>query len=94
MSFWLLLFHNRYERDIFVIKPNKDKPIPNFMGILLFLQMLANQRLVRFIHSNNLLWQATSKSLLAELRKKTGFTFTNCKKALDLYENDMEKVRL
>lgn len=50
-------------------------------------------RIFRLIHTNSLLWQATNKSLLAKLRKKTGYTFANCRKALELHENDVEKVR-
>ncbi|KYM93366.1 PREDICTED: elongation factor Ts, mitochondrial [Cyphomyrmex costatus] len=49
-------------------------------------------QIFRLIHTNSLLWQATNKSLLAKLRKKTGYTFTNCKKALELHENDMDKA--
>lgn len=49
-------------------------------------------QIFRLIHTNGLLWQATNKSLLAKLRKKTGYTFTNCKKALELHENDLDKV--
>jgi len=35
---------------------------------------------------------ASEKSALAALRKKTGYTFTNCKKALDMHNNDLEKA--
>jgi elongation factor Ts len=34
------------------------------------------------------------KNALAALRKKTGYTFANCKKALELHENDLTKVSL
>lgn len=51
-------------------------------------------QMFRLIHTNNLLWQTTNKSLLAKLRKKTGYTFANCKKALELHENDMDKVSI
>lgn len=50
-------------------------------------------KIFRLIHTNGLLWQSTNKSLLAKLRKKTGYTFSNCKKALEMHENDMDKVR-
>lgn len=50
-------------------------------------------QIFRLIHTNSLLWQATNKSLLAKLRKKTGYTFANCKKALEMHENDVDKVR-
>ncbi|XP_043287705.1 elongation factor Ts, mitochondrial isoform X4 [Venturia canescens] len=46
----------------------------------------------RFFHTNNVLWYSSSKSLLAKLRKKTGYTFSNCKKALELHNNDLAKA--
>lgn len=48
--------------------------------------------LFRFIHSTPLIY-ATEKSALATLRKKTGYTFANCKKALELHQNDITKVK-
>lgn len=33
------------------------------------------------------------KSALSALRKKTGYTFANCKKALELHNNDVNEVR-
>lgn len=50
-------------------------------------------QIFRLIHTNSFLWQAIKKSPLQKLRKKTGYTLENCKKALQLYENDIEKVR-
>lgn len=50
-------------------------------------------QIFRLIHTNKLLWQATKKSPLQKLRKKTGYTLENCKKALQLHENDLEKVK-
>lgn len=55
---------------------------------------MISTKLIRYIHTNSFLWQATNKSLLAKLRKKTGYTFSNCKKALELHQNDLEKVCL
>lgn len=46
----------------------------------------------RFFHSTSLHF-AAEKSHLASLRKKTGYTFANCKKALELHNNDIQKVR-
>jgi len=54
-------------------------------------QMIPSQ-IFRLIHTNSLFSQA-NKSLLAKLRKKTGYTFSNCRKALTMHDNDMEKVR-
>lgn len=46
----------------------------------------------RLIHSTPLIYSA-EKSSLAVLRKKTGYTFANCKKALELHQNDLTKVK-
>lgn len=35
---------------------------------------------------------AVDKGSLAKLRKKTGFSMSNCKKALEINENDLAKV--
>nr|XP_012230253.1 PREDICTED: elongation factor Ts, mitochondrial [Linepithema humile]XP_012230254.1 PREDICTED: elongation factor Ts, mitochondrial [Linepithema humile] len=51
-------------------------------------------QIFRLIHTNGLVWQASNKSLLAKLRKKTGYTFSNCKKALELHENDVNKAEI
>jgi len=45
--------------------------------------------LMRFFSSNSSLWAAVNKSDLAKLRKKTGYTFVNCKKALEVNNNDL-----
>lgn len=55
---------------------------------------MISSRIIRYIHTNNTLWQTSSKSLLAELRKKTGYTFSNCKKALELHQNDLVKAEV
>lgn len=41
---------------------------------------------------NNLRQYATQPSPLAALRKLTGYSFVNCKKALELHNNDVAKV--
>ncbi|XP_054283703.1 elongation factor Ts, mitochondrial isoform X2 [Macrosteles quadrilineatus] len=47
----------------------------------------------RFVHlSTNRVLMAASKSNLAKLRKKTGYPFGNCKKALEENNNDLEKA--
>lgn len=55
----------------------------------------------RFLHSSRLAFSAGGggtagaggqKSALAALRKKTGYTFANCKKALEMHNNDIQKV--
>ncbi|KAJ8670548.1 hypothetical protein QAD02_001807 [Eretmocerus hayati] len=53
--------------------------------------MLSN-RIFRSLSTSNVLWQSAGKSLLATLRKKTGYTFANCKKALEIHENNLEKA--
>lgn len=45
----------------------------------------------RFLHTGKYLC-AIEKSALAALRKKTGYTFANCKKALELHNNDLTKA--
>uniref|UniRef100_A0A182Y9W9 Elongation factor Ts, mitochondrial n=1 Tax=Anopheles stephensi TaxID=30069 RepID=A0A182Y9W9_ANOST len=40
------------------------------------------------------LYATAEKSALATLRKKTGYTFANCKKALELNNNDLAKAEL
>ncbi|XP_076367604.1 elongation factor Ts, mitochondrial isoform X2 [Tachypleus tridentatus] len=45
----------------------------------------------RFFHTTGC-WRATNKSALAKLRKTTGYSFTNCKEALDKCEGNIEKV--
>uniref|UniRef100_A0A182MH27 Elongation factor Ts, mitochondrial n=1 Tax=Anopheles culicifacies TaxID=139723 RepID=A0A182MH27_9DIPT len=40
------------------------------------------------------LYATAEKSALATLRKKTGYTFANCKKALELHNNDLAKAEL
>ncbi|GBP05924.1 Elongation factor Ts, mitochondrial [Eumeta japonica] len=48
-------------------------------------------QLLRRIHSSIPRW-ATDTSLLAKLRKKTGYTVANCKKALEMHNNDPDKA--
>lgn len=38
------------------------------------------------------MWMTTNKNLLAKLRKSTGYTFANCKKALEVTNNDLVQV--
>lgn len=45
----------------------------------------------RFFHSSGAT-QVAEKSALATLRKKTGYTFTNCKKALEMHNNDLKEA--
>lgn len=49
------------------------------------------RNIVRSFHTSRLV-HAAEKSNLATLRKKTGYTFANCKKALELHNNDLVKV--
>lgn len=50
-------------------------------------------QLVRSLHTSPV-YRAAESSLLAKLRKKTGYTIANCKKALEMHNNDSEKVSL
>lgn len=45
----------------------------------------------RFLHVGRAAC-AVDKSALASLRKKTGYTFSNCKKALEMNGGDLTKV--
>ncbi|XP_033189952.1 elongation factor Ts, mitochondrial [Bombus vancouverensis nearcticus] len=46
----------------------------------------------RSIHTNYVPCYTSKKTLLSKLRKKTGYTFVNCKKALELSDNDIVKA--
>lgn len=51
------------------------------------------QKFPRFLHISRLAMASVEKNALATLRKKTGYTFANCKKALELHNNDIKLVR-
>ncbi|XP_044267880.1 elongation factor Ts, mitochondrial [Tribolium madens] len=53
--------------------------------------MISSKILARFVHLQGP-YLAAEKSLLATLRKKTGYTFSNCKKALELHNNDIKQA--
>ncbi|KAM3964602.1 elongation factor Ts, mitochondrial isoform 1-T1 [Aphomia sociella] len=48
-------------------------------------------QLVRSLHTS-LVCRKAESSLLAKLRKKTGYTIANCKKALEMHNNDSDKA--
>ncbi|KAG7311253.1 hypothetical protein JYU34_002285 [Plutella xylostella] len=48
-------------------------------------------QLVRGLHTGPIC-RAAESSLLAKLRKKTGYTIANCKKALEMHNNDSDKA--
>ncbi|CAK9799399.1 Elongation factor Ts, mitochondrial [Anthophora quadrimaculata] len=50
------------------------------------------RQLFRSMYTNHVLYETSKKSLLSKLRKKTGYTFVNCKKALEVNDNDMAKA--
>ncbi|XP_035661540.1 elongation factor Ts, mitochondrial [Branchiostoma floridae] len=47
--------------------------------------------LARCLHTCPVL-EGVTKANLSKLRKKTGFTFVNCRKALEKFENDLEQA--
>ncbi|XP_054744826.1 elongation factor Ts, mitochondrial [Anastrepha obliqua] len=47
------------------------------------------QHFTRAFHTTRLVLAGAEKSALAALRKKTGYTFANCKKALEMHNNDI-----
>ncbi|XP_034943364.1 elongation factor Ts, mitochondrial [Chelonus insularis] len=53
---------------------------------------MISRQFCRYFSISNHFWQSSNKSLLAKLRKKTGYTFSNCKKALELHDNDFGKA--
>lgn len=55
--------------------------------------MLRSLTLIRGIHISSTNWSSTKTQLL-KLRKKTGYPFDSCKKALQLNNNSLEKVKL
>lgn len=58
----------------------------------LFSSLLQSQtRSIRLLHVCRTL-AAVDKGNLAKLRKKTGFSMSNCKKALEMHENDLAKA--
>lgn len=65
--------------------------------LILIIAMLCQQMFMkavsRLFHTYKASY-AAEKSHLALLRKKTGYTFANCKKALELHNNDAIKVTL
>uniref|UniRef100_A0A1B6C6Y7 Elongation factor Ts, mitochondrial n=1 Tax=Clastoptera arizonana TaxID=38151 RepID=A0A1B6C6Y7_9HEMI len=51
-----------------------------------------NTQFIRYFHKSQCIWSNLNKSNLAKLRKKTGYTFANCKKALEQNDNDVVKA--
>lgn len=49
-------------------------------------------RISRRSFQTSSIWLATDKALLSKLRKSTGYTFANCKKALEVSNNDLAKA--
>ncbi|KAJ8260311.1 hypothetical protein GJAV_G00179510 [Gymnothorax javanicus] len=48
-------------------------------------------QIVQSVHTSNTLG-AAEKALLVKLRKTTGYTFLNCKKALEKFDNDIKQA--
>jgi len=46
----------------------------------------------RYFHVN-IHYAAANKQILSQLRKTTGFPIVNCRKALELSNNDLKQVR-
>ncbi|XP_064646522.1 elongation factor Ts, mitochondrial-like isoform X2 [Lineus longissimus] len=46
---------------------------------------------IRLIHTSSL-FRAVDKASLSKLRKRTGISFINCKKALEKFENDVDQA--
>lgn len=55
---------------------------------------MMSTQFTRFLHlSSTRIAMGANKSNLAKLRKKTGYPFGNCKKALEANNNDLDKVK-
>lgn len=52
------------------------------------------QQFARAFHTTRIALAGVEKSALASLRKKTGYTFANCKKALEKHNNDINAVSI
>lgn len=50
------------------------------------------KELRRCFHSSSTILTQVEKSQLAKLRKKTGYTISNCKKALEIHQNNFQKA--
>lgn len=48
----------------------------------------------RAFHTTRIALGGVEKSALSALRKKTGYTFANCKKALEKHNNDINLVNI
>ncbi|XP_043537686.1 elongation factor Ts, mitochondrial [Chiloscyllium plagiosum] len=49
-------------------------------------------RSTQFLHCSGVRLMAADKELLLKLRKKTGYSFTNCKKALEKFSSDLQQA--
>ncbi|KAJ8926981.1 hypothetical protein NQ314_020606 [Rhamnusium bicolor] len=67
--------------------------IASIVLILFTLQQILTRTVTRFFHKA-VTNPAAEKSLLAALRKKTGYTFVNCKKALEMHNNDLNQAEV
>lgn len=55
---------------------------------------MMSTQFTRFLHlGSTRIAMGANKSNLAKLRKKTGYPFGNCKKALEANNNDLDKVK-
>lgn len=62
------------------------------LALLIFIiYQIFRTAVIRFFHGGKVV-NAIEKSKLAALRKKTGYTFVNCKKALELHQNDIAQA--
>ncbi|XP_051865696.1 elongation factor Ts, mitochondrial isoform X2 [Pristis pectinata] len=55
-------------------------------------QVLLSTQPAQFLHSSGARLIAADKELLVKLRKKTGYSFTNCKKALEKFNSDLQQA--
>uniref|UniRef100_A0A670YDJ4 Elongation factor Ts, mitochondrial n=1 Tax=Pseudonaja textilis TaxID=8673 RepID=A0A670YDJ4_PSETE len=71
--------------------PSLAEPCQTFSFYLLFFP-IQQWHLPRFLHPG--IPVLTAKEALMKLRKKTGYSFVNCKKALEKYDDNIEEAEM
>nr|XP_060618803.1 elongation factor Ts, mitochondrial [Anolis sagrei ordinatus] len=67
---------------VLVFPQKRNTPVGQFLG----------EHLARFLHTG--LPVLAAKELLVKLRKKTGYSYVNCKKALEKFDDDLKEAEI
>lgn len=70
---------------------NLSFTVAGIILILITFQQVITKAVIKLFYTSAVN-PAAEKSLLATLRKKTGYTFSNCKKALEMHNNDIKQA--